>query len=35
MELAEWQYHKYCTSEAKKALVGITADVVFLFCMIF
>jgi hypothetical protein len=35
MELAEWQYHKYCTSEAKKALVGITSDFVFLFCMIF
>jgi hypothetical protein len=31
MELAEWQYHKYCTSEAKKALVGITCDFVFLF----
>jgi hypothetical protein len=35
MELAEWQYRKYCTSEAKKALVGITGDFVFLFCMIF
>jgi hypothetical protein len=35
MELAEWQYCKYCTSEAKKALVGITGDFVFLFCMIF
>jgi hypothetical protein len=36
MELAEWQYRKYCTSEAKKALVGITCDLVFfLFCMIF
>jgi hypothetical protein len=23
-EQAEWQYRKYCTSEAKKALVGIT-----------
>jgi hypothetical protein len=30
-ELAEWQYRKYCTSEAKKALVGITGDFVFLF----
>jgi hypothetical protein len=35
MELVEWQYRKYCTSEAKKALVGITGDFVFLFCMIF
>jgi hypothetical protein len=35
MELAKWQYRKYCTSEAKKALVGITGDFVFLFCMIF
>jgi hypothetical protein len=35
MELAEWQYRKYCTSEAKKALVGIAGDFVFLFCMIF
>jgi hypothetical protein len=35
MELAEWQYRKYYTSEAKKALVGITGDFVFLFCMIF
>jgi hypothetical protein len=35
MELAEWQYHKYCISEAKKALVGITGDFVFLFCMSF
>jgi hypothetical protein len=35
MELAEWQYRKYCTSEAKKALVGFTSDFVFLFCMIF
>jgi hypothetical protein len=35
MELAEWQYRRYCTSEAKKALVGITGDFVFLFCMIF
>jgi hypothetical protein len=35
MELAEWQYSKYCTIEAKKALVGITGDFVFLFCMIF
>ena len=35
MELAEWQYRKYCTSEAKKALVGITSDFVFLFCMVF
>jgi hypothetical protein len=35
MELAEWQYRKYCTSEAKKAPVGITGDFVFLFCMIF
>jgi hypothetical protein len=35
MELAEWQYRKYCTSEAKKALVGIIGDFVFLFCMIF
>jgi hypothetical protein len=35
MELAEWQYRKYCTSDAKKALVGITGDFVFLFCMIF
>ena len=26
-ELAEWQYRKYCTTEAKKALVGITGDV--------
>ena len=33
MELAEWQYRK-CTSDAKKALVGITGDFVFLFCMI-
>jgi hypothetical protein len=33
MELVEWQYRKYCTSEAKKALVGITGDFVFLFCM--
>jgi hypothetical protein len=31
MELAEWQYRKYCTSEAKKALVGIASDFVFLF----
>jgi hypothetical protein len=31
MELAEWQYRKYCTSEAKKALVGITCDLVFSF----
>jgi hypothetical protein len=31
MELEEWQYRKYCTSEAKKALVGITGDFVFLF----
>jgi hypothetical protein len=31
MELAEWQYRKYCTSEAKKALVGITGDFVFIF----
>ena len=35
MELAEWQYRKYCTSDAKKALVEITGDFVFLFCMIF
>jgi hypothetical protein len=35
MELAEWQYRKYCNSDAKKALVGITDDFVFLFCMIF
>jgi hypothetical protein len=35
MELAEWQYRKYCTSETKKALVGITGDFVFLFCMFF
>jgi hypothetical protein len=35
MELAEWQYRKYCTSDAKKALLGITGDFVFLFCMIF
>jgi hypothetical protein len=31
MELAEWQYRKYCTSDAKKALVGITGDSIFLF----
>ena len=31
MELAEWQYRKYCTSDAKKALVEITGDFVFLF----
>ena len=31
IELAEWQYRKYCTSEAKKALVGITGDFIFLF----
>jgi hypothetical protein len=31
MELAEWQYRKYCTSKAKKALVGITSDFIFLF----
>jgi hypothetical protein len=36
MELAEWQYHKYYTSEAKKELVGFTGDFLFLFfCMIF
>jgi hypothetical protein len=35
MELTEWQYRKYCTNEAKKALVGIIGDFVFLFCMIF
>ena len=35
MELAEWQYRKYCTSDAKKALVENTGDFVFLFCMIF
>ena len=35
MKLAEWQYRKYCTSDAKKALVEITGDFVFLFCMIF
>jgi hypothetical protein len=35
MELAEWQYRKYCTREAKKALVEFTRDFVFLFCMIF
>jgi hypothetical protein len=35
MELAEWQYRKYCTSDAKKALVVITSDFVFLFFMIF
>jgi hypothetical protein len=35
MELAEWQYSKYCTSDTKKALVGFTGDFVFLFCMIF
>jgi hypothetical protein len=35
MELAEWQYCKYCTNEAKKALVGITGDFAFLYCMIF
>jgi hypothetical protein len=35
MELAEWQYRKYCTSDGKKALVEITGDFVFLFCMIF
>jgi hypothetical protein len=35
MELAKWQYSKYCTSEAKKELVEITGDFVFLFCMIF
>jgi hypothetical protein len=34
MELAEWQYRKYCTSDAKKALVEITGDFVF-FWMIF
>jgi lipid-A-disaccharide synthase-like uncharacterized protein len=33
MEIAEWQYRKYCTREAKKALVGFTGD--FVFCMIF
>jgi hypothetical protein len=31
MELAEWQYRKYCTSEAKKALVGITPSFSFLY----
>jgi hypothetical protein len=31
MELAEWQYRKYCTSKAKKALEGITGDFVFLY----
>jgi hypothetical protein len=31
MELAEWQYRKYCTSEAKKALVGIIGDFVYSF----
>jgi hypothetical protein len=31
MEIAEWQYRKYCTREAKKALVGFTGDFVFLF----
>jgi hypothetical protein len=31
MELAEWQYRKYYTSEAKKALVGFTVNFVFLF----
>jgi hypothetical protein len=30
-ELVEWQYRKYCTTEAKKALVGITGDFVFLY----
>jgi hypothetical protein len=35
MELAEWQYRKCGTSEAKKALVGFTGDFVFPFCMIF
>jgi hypothetical protein len=35
MELAEWWYCKYCTNEAKKALVGITGDFVFLFCISF
>jgi hypothetical protein len=35
MGLAEWQYRKCCTSEAKKALVGFTGDFVFLFHMIF
>jgi hypothetical protein len=32
MELAERQYRKYCTSVAKKALVGITCDFVFFVC---
>jgi hypothetical protein len=31
MELAECQYRKYYTREAKKALVEITGDFVFLF----
>jgi hypothetical protein len=35
VQRTEWQYRKYCTSEAKKALVGITGDFVFLFYMIF
>jgi hypothetical protein len=35
MELADLQYRKYCTSDAKKALEAIKGDFVFLFCMIF
>jgi hypothetical protein len=35
MELAEWQYRKYYTSETKKALVGIIGDFAFLFCVTF
>ena len=31
MELAEWQYRKYCTSKDKKALIGIIGDFDFLF----
>ena len=34
-EQSEWQYHKYCTSNAKKALVQNLVDFDFLFSMIF
>jgi hypothetical protein len=34
-ELAEWQYREYCTTEAKKALVGITGDFLYDFLILF
>jgi hypothetical protein len=34
-EQSEWQYRKYCISNAKKALVQSLVDFDFLFAMIF